>query len=340
MNKLLTFFWTVSALALLACGGEDSSGNGPGSESVESSAEQTFASSSSVAENAVNGPVTAESSSALDNTIPESNGSLEPASSAQSSENKSEDAECVESVNAQITLTSVEHINMSCSAATNGWTVYNTDTQILSTCDGARWNDEVVVLCKHEEEPVQEVSVTYGTLTDARDGQTYKTVVIGEKEWMAENLNFYKSTDGSIVMDSSFCYDDNPANCEKYGRLYQEFDAAEACPEGWSMPTEIDWFDFTRVLKNEFPDKNLNEVTRATSGWDDEWKSNNASGFSAVAAGMRNSEGDYVDEEYRAYFWGDKGMVYYAWTLGWLSEFTAGSRIYAYYAYSLRCVKN
>lgn len=325
------------ALGVVACGDEDSS-TGPVINAVESSGGDAVASSSSAYESAKKDVSTAESSSAMQNPLAESSSNSESASIAQSAENTG----CVESVKAQVTLSSVENVNISCSASTKGWTVYNKDNQILYTCDGSQWSEEVVILCESEvlpEEPVVEVPVTYGSMTDARDGQTYKTIVIGETEWMAENLNFYRSTDGSFVMDSSFCYDDNPANCEKYGRLYQEFDAANACPEGWSMPSQIDWFDFTRVLKNEYPDKNLNEVTRVTSGWDDEWKSNNASGFSAVAAGMRNSEGEYMDEEYRAYFWGDKGMVYYAWTLGWLSEFSEGTRIYGYYAYSLRCIK-
>ncbi len=65
----------------------------------------------------------------------------------------------------------------------------------------------------------------YDTLTDTRDGQTYKTVTIGTQTWMAENLNYaYTGVpynySGYTSDSTSWCYENDPANCAKYGRLY------------------------------------------------------------------------------------------------------------------------
>ena len=66
----------------------------------------------------------------------------------------------------------------------------------------------------------------YGELVDERDGQTYKTVKIGEQVWMAANLNYaytgvpYNYAGGNTSDSTSWCYGNDPVNCSKYGRLY------------------------------------------------------------------------------------------------------------------------
>ena len=109
------------------------------------------------------------------------------------------------------------------------------------------------------------------SLTDSRDGKTYKTVKIGEQVWMAENLN-YKAM-------GSFCYEDDASFCEQYGRLYTWDVAQNVCPDGWRLPSESEWGALTVADLQ----KNL----------------------MVPASGFRNSKGKYELGGLRADFWSD-----------------------------------
>ena len=130
----------------------------------------------------------------------------------------------------------------------------------------------------------------YGELVDSRDGQTYKTLKIGEQVWMAENLNY--------EVDSSFCYKDSAKYCEKYGRLYQWAASVGACPEGWHLPDTTEWnILFTTVGGKSIAGK----ILKSWTGWDSCWDNRkhiyvdgNGSdfyGFFALPAGSRSSDG-------------------------------------------------
>lgn len=186
-------------------------------------------------------------------------------------------------------------------------------------------------------------NVDYGTLTDSRDGKNYKTVKIGSLTWMAENLNYDNSASATGSIDSSFCYDGIPANCEKYGRLYQEYAATAVCPEGWRLPTADDWRDLTTTAKSEFGDNNGS--LRTVGQWEntifgDNVTATNASGFSALPAGYRAKTGECDGEGTKAYFWGEDNMNHYAWILSNQYDMEKESMQRGYFAYAVRCVKD
>jgi len=131
------------------------------------------------------------------------------------------------------------------------------------------------------------------TFTDSRDGKTYKTVTIGGKAWMAENLN-YDTAGGS----GSWCYGDADSNCVKYGRLY-DWNTAMAgalsssanpsgvrgvCPSGWHLPSRAEWNTLV-----DYVGGSAGKKLKSTSGWN----GTDNFGFSALPGGGRYSDGSF-----------------------------------------------
>lgn len=188
----------------------------------------------------------------------------------------------------------------------------------------------LVTECDEDHMPCE-----YGSLTDSRDGQTYKTVKIGDQWWMAENLNYRYLQPTDCEDSSSFCYYDE--DCSKYGRLYLwsaamdssavfskngvgcgdfaecsgDYPVRGVCPEGWHLPSsiELEQLVSTKATSRSGLIMNSEPGTLLKGG---SWKQGsgiNAFGFTALPAGYRSRGEHYYDKGQRTCFWSSTSDV-------------------------------
>ena len=166
-----------------------------------------------------------------------------------------------------------------------------------------------------------------GTLKDSRDGQTYKTVKIGDQTWMAENLNY--KTSGSA------CYDSKESNCEKYGRLYTWESAKKACPAGWRLPSVAEFEGLLDIAGGEI--RSLNLRARSWENGSDKF------GFSALPAGFYfSSYGEtFSSLGYCTDFWSStENKNYGAYELVIYDDFASVNNSGKDRGYSVRCLQD
>jgi uncharacterized protein (TIGR02145 family) len=149
-------------------------------------------------------------------------------------------------------------------------------------------------------------SVTY-------EGETYQTVVIGTQTWMAKNLNYNAP--------GSKCYDDDEANCDKYGKLYNWATAMALpdcdygtscasqigakhrgiCPNGWHIPSDAEWSTLTSYVGS-----NAGTKLKATSGWNSYSgvpAGTDVYGFAALPGGGGPPDGSFLSAGYNGIWW-------------------------------------
>jgi len=151
------------------------------------------------------------------------------------------------------------------------------------------------------------------SFTDSRDNKTYKIVKLENQTWMAENLNY--------DANGSKCYENNPENCKRYGRLYDWNTAMEACPKGWHLPSNEEWdalylfVDGTIIsTKTQKPRSYVaGKYLKAKSGWyhkDDDISDNgtDAYGFTALPGGFGKPDGSFGGIESFGFWWSSSAM--------------------------------
>jgi uncharacterized protein (TIGR02145 family) len=190
----------------------------------------------------------------------------------------------------------------------------------------------------------------------AQDGRIYKTVKIGDQTWMAENLEVvtYRNGDSipqvqdskawSSLKTGAWCYyGGNLETGFKYGKLYNWYainDPRGLAPEGWHIPSDMEWTKLTTSLGGKIQ---ASAKMKSPKGWSQGGNGNNETGFSALPGGTRA-----INEAFS--FAGDYG---YWWTSTTFDDYSAWNRFLAYnnnyigrstgwkqFGNSVRCVKD
>ncbi|MCD4737332.1 MAG: hypothetical protein K8R53_14910, partial [Bacteroidales bacterium] len=205
------------------------------------------------------------------------------------------------------------------------------------------------------------------SLLDNRDGQKYGTVEIGDQCWMDENLNIGTMINGSINQNQQtpeviekYCYDNNTANCDEYGGLYQWNEMMQyvttsgvqgICPTGWHLPTDPEW-----CTLEQFVDPT---ITCSSTGWrgvdggsklkeagTTHWQSpntgTNSSGFTALPGGYRNPGGGFSYLTIYGRWWSSSESGSNAWYrhLNYSNAQVFRGSYGKDYGFSVRCLKN
>ncbi len=155
-------------------------------------------------------------------------------------------------------------------------------------------------------------SIEYG-------GKTYHTVLIDERCWLKENINLGTMINGTNEQQNNgvvekYCYDNNEANCTKYGGLYEWAEAVQykngatnntspnpmfnepvqgICPTGWHIPSKEEFLALTLLPISLVQAFDTTQIPGAT----------NSSGFSGKTSGIRHSTKVFLHKGVAGYIW-------------------------------------
>ena len=213
---------------------------------------------------------------------------------------------------------------------------------------------------------------TTGTFTDARDGNQYNWVKIGDQIWMAENLAYLPSVnmvaDGSEDAAGSYYYvygyngtnvadAKATANYTTYGVLYNWTAAMDGeassttnpsgiqgvCPTGWHLPSDAEWTELTDYLGGTSVAGGKLKETGTTHWTSPNTGATNETGFTALPGGYRIDNGTFYGFGSIGLWW---SATEYVATDAWDRHMSYDrSNVYSYYdfkelGFSVRCVRD
>jgi len=221
----------------------------------------------------------------------------------------------------------------------------------------------LVGLMSCTKEEVATSTPEYGSMTDIQ-GNTYKTVKIGNQWWMAENLKVTVFNDKKPInaiaenKDSIWANTTKPAYCiydTTLGALYNWKVIDSIAPKGWHIPSDEEWKTLEKTLGmesaesektawrgKEEADKLLTKYKAPTESKLDAFGTNE-SGFSALFAGCRLFSGGINKEKNTAFWWTSTPSV---GNEAWYRYIDAKQKkifrqhTYTNYGFSIRCIKD
>lgn len=178
--------------------------------------------------------------------------------------------------------------------------------------------------------------ITYGEVSDI-DGNKYKTIQVGSKTWMAENLRTTKFSNGEAISNITdnaewtgltspgYCwfFNDRETYASTYGALYNWYAVSPVytgnrniCPEGWHVPGKDEMSAMIKSLGGE----SVAGGKLKESGTD-HWAypntgAANSSGFTSLPGGMRVSGPEcWWTDENMAFKFLNQASVYWTSTV-------------------------
>lgn len=197
---------------------------------------------------------------------------------------------------------------------------------------------------------------TFIGLIDTRDNNYYKIEKIDNQIWMAENLKYLPSVVSSDSASFSepcyYVYDYEgtsvvaakaTTNYTVYGVLYNWEAAMKSCPEGWHLPSSVEWDQLVDYLGGwEIAGGKLKET--GTAHWNSPNEgATNESGFTALPGGGRINSASFDNIGSHGYWWSasETGSVD-AWSrfINSHHSFVNKINIAKGLGFSVRCVKD
>ncbi len=202
------------------------------------------------------------------------------------------------------------------------------------------------------------VSTCGQLLTDARDGKTYSTVLIGTQCWMTQNMNIGTAILSTIPQSDNgyiekYCYPTGNTFCDVYGGLYQWNEMMQwfpvpgsrgICPTGWHIPTDAEWTTLTTSLGGENVAGGKMKEAGPMNWNPPNTGATNSSGFTALPGGIC-SNGNFVYLTYYGFYWSStQSSSEFAWIRILYNELEGVVRDTEYgykpMGYSVRCLRN